>query len=184
MAALAAACAFIGIGPSLVAPALDGAVLAWAPEWASGPMRLALLAPFGAVTMAAVAVLAALGVTGSVLSARKGQATVGTVGTWDCGYAAPGITMQYSSSSFAQTLVRVFSWALWPDEHSPKLQGVFPEGTSFHSHVPDVVLDRAVRPAVRGVGRVFSWLRWLQRGSVNAYLLYILITLVLLLLWR
>jgi hydrogenase-4 component B len=184
MAALAGACLLIGIGPSLVVPVLDGAVSAWAPEWAGGPTRLALLAPFGAVTLAALAVLAALGVTGSALGARTGRPTVGTVGTWDCGYATPGITMQYSSSSFAQTLVRVFSWALWPDEHSPKVQGVFPERTSFHSHVPDVVLDRVVRPAVRGVERVFSWSRWLQRGSVNAYLLYILITLVLLLLWR
>jgi hydrogenase-4 component B len=181
MAALAGCCLLIGIGPSLLGPVLDGAVAAWAPEWASGPTRLALLAPFGAVTMAAAGLLAALAVTGAVLAARTGPALAGTVGTWDCGYAAPGATMQYSSSSFAQTLVRVFSWALRPDQHSPSIQGVFPVRASFHSHVPDVVFDRAVLPAARGVGRVFSWLRWVQRGSVNAYVFYILITLVVLL---
>jgi hydrogenase-4 component B len=183
MAALAGCCLLIGIGPSLLGPVLDGAVAAWAPEWANGQTRLALLAPFGAVTMAAAGLLAALAVTGAVLAARTGQAVAGTVGTWDCGYAAPGCTMQYSSSSFAQTLVRIFSWALRPDEHSPSIQGVFPERASFYSHVPDVVLDRAVRPAARSVGRVFSWLRWVQRGSVNAYVFYILITLVVLLAW-
>lgn len=184
MAALAAGCLLIGIGPSLVAPVLDGAVSAWAPESAIGRAPLATIAPLGALTMAAVAVIAALVLTAVVLGVRTRRALVGMVGTWDCGYAAPSTTMQYSSSSFAQTLVRVFSWALRPDEHAPKIYAVLPRRVSFESHVPDVVLDRAVRPAARGVGRLFSWLRWLQRGSVNAYLVYILITLVLLLLWR
>jgi hydrogenase-4 component B len=183
MAALAGGCLLIGVGPSLVAPILDGAVSAWAPE-SSGRMPLVHLAPLGAVTMAAVVVLAAIGLTGVFLRARTRRLVVGTVGTWDCGYAEPGTTMQYSSSSFAQTLVRLLSWALRPDEHSPKMHGVFPRSVSFRSHVPDVVLDRVLIPAARGVGRVFSWLRWLQRGSVHAYLLYILITLVLLLMWR
>ena len=133
--------------------------------------------------MVAVAMLLALGIVGAVLRARTRRAAPATVGTWDCGYAAPGVTMQYSSSSFAQSLVRTFSWALRPDEYAPAVLGVFPGPASFHSHVPDVVLDRVVRPAAHGVARVFGWLRWLQRGSINAYLLYILITVVLLLLW-
>jgi hypothetical protein len=61
---------------------------------------------------------------------------------------------------------------------------VFPRRTSFHSHVPDLVLDRGVYPAARGVGRAFAWMRWLQLGSINAYLLYVLIALVALLSWR
>jgi hypothetical protein len=134
--------------------------------------------------MAAAAVLAALAIMGAALRARTRQTVVGTVGTWDCGYVEPRTTMQYSSSSFAQMLVRYFSWALWPDEHGPRLAGVFPRPASFHSDVPDVVLDRVVWPAARGVGRGVRWLRWLQRGSINVYLLYILITLVVLLSWR
>jgi hydrogenase-4 component B len=184
MAALAGGCLLIGMGPSLVAPLLDGAVSAWAPEWAGGRTPLAQLAPLGAVTMVAVALLAVLAISGAALRARVRGAVAGSVGTWDCGYAEPGTTMQYSSSSFAETLVRMFSWALWPDERAPTISGMFPRRASFHSDVPDVVLDRVVRPAARGVGRVFWWLRWLQRGSINVYLLYILITLVLLLLWR
>ena len=131
-----------------------------------------------------MAVLAVLGVLAAVLRARTWQAVPGTVGTWDCGYAEPGPRMQYSSSSFAGMLVGMFSWALWPDERTPTILGLFPRRASFHSDVPDVVLERVARPAVRGVGRVFRWLRWLQRGSINMYLLYILITLVALLLWR
>jgi hydrogenase-4 component B len=184
MAALAAGCVGIGLAPSLVAPILDGAVSSWAPEWASGRTPLAGLAPLGAVTTAAVALLAALGIAGALLSARTRRMPVRTVDTWDCGYAAPRPTMQYSSSSFAQSLVRIFSWALRPDEHLPRIQGVFPGAASFHSHVPDVALDRLARPAARHVGRLFARLRRLQGGSVNAYLLYILLTVVTLLLWR
>jgi hypothetical protein len=184
MAALASGCLVIGFAPLLVAPVLDSAVAAWAPEWASGRTPLQHLAPLGSVTMAAVAILAALGVLGALLGTSTRRAVGGAVGTWDCGYAAPGMTMQYSSSSFGQMLVGVFSWALWPAEHVPRIHGVFPRRSSFHSHVPDLVLDWAVYPAARSVGRAFAWMRWLQLGSINAYLLYILITLVALLLWR
>ena len=108
---------------------------------------------------------------------------MGAIAPWR--FAIRRVTLSvYSSSSFAQMLVRYFSWALRPDEHAPELAGVFPGRVSFHSDVPDVVLDRVVWPAARSVGRGFRWLRWLQRGSLNVYLLYILITLVVLLSWR
>jgi hydrogenase-4 component B len=184
MAALATGCLVIGLAPGLVAPALDGAVTAWAPEWASGRTPLQHLAPLGSVTRAAVALLVALSVLGVWLGVSTRRAVGRPVGTWDCGYAAPVTTMQYSSSSFGQMLVGIFSSALFPVEHVPGIHGVFPRRTSFLSHVPDLVLDRAVYPVARGVGRLFAWMRWLQLGSINAYLLYILVTLVALLLWR
>jgi hydrogenase-4 component B len=182
MAVLAGGCALIGIGPSLLAPMLDGAVAAWAPERARELAPLAELAPLEAVTMTAIGMIVGLGLAGAALHARTRRAAA--AGTWDCGYAAPAATMQYTSSSFAQMLVRIFSWALWPEERSPRIAGVFPRGAAFHSDVPDVVLDRGVLPAARSMERLFSWLQWLQRRSINVYLLYILITLVSLLLWR
>jgi hydrogenase-4 component B len=179
MAVLVAACIAIGVAPGLVAPVLDRAVAAWAPETGA---PLAQLAPLGAVTAAAVALLTALALGGLALRTRTRRASA-DVPTWDCGYAAPAATMQYSSSSFAEMLVAFFAWALRPVARAPVLAGPFPRRASFHSAVPDVVLDRVVLPAARAVGRGFRWLRWLQRGSINAYLLYILVTLVVLLAW-
>ncbi len=186
MAALAAGCLVIGLAASLIAPILDAAVAAWAPEWANGRTPpLAHVVPFGSVTMAAVALLATLGIVSAFLVASTRRTVAATVGTWDCGYAAPAATMQYSSSSFGQMLVGIFSWVLRPAEHLPKIPDLFPRRrASFHSHVPDVVLERGVYPAARGIGRLFAWMRWLQLGSTNAYVLYILVTLVTLLLWR
>jgi hydrogenase-4 component B len=92
--------------------------------------------------------------------------------------------MQYTSSSFAQGLVGLYAWALRPKVHRPRLSGPFPAVGAFSSHVPDVVLDHLLVPAAETTGRSLAWFRWIQRGSVHAYLIYILATLVWLLLWQ
>jgi hypothetical protein len=43
------------------------------------------------------------------------------------------------------------------------------------------VLDRLVIPAGHAALRLFNWFRWIQRGSVHEYILYILVTLMTLL---
>jgi len=104
--------------------------------------------------------------------------------TWGCGYALPSARMQYTASSFAERLVGLFRWALRPHAEAPRALGPFPKGATFRSHVPDLVLDGLLRPAFGLVAKVLGWLRPIQRGSVHLYLLYILGTLVVLLLWR
>jgi hydrogenase-4 component B len=185
MAALAALCAFIGLGAPLLAPVLDGAVSAWSPEWSGLRRPLLALAPLGWVSLAALAVLATVGVAAALLRARiRAHAEAPPVGTWDCGYAQPAPTMQYSSSSFAEMLVGLFAWALRPSAHRPHLAAVFPHAEGFHSHVPETVLDLALLPSTRAVGRAFHWLHFVQRGTVHRYLLYILLTLMFFFLWR
>ena len=46
--------------------------------------------------------------------------------SWDCGYARPTARMQYTASSFADTLVALFGWALRPTEDRPRPRGPFP----------------------------------------------------------
>jgi hypothetical protein len=53
-----------------------------------------------------------------------------------------------------------------------------------HSQVPDAVLDRLILPIFGALAWACSWFRLLQRGRVNAYLFYIFITLLVLLLWK
>src|SRR5262249_15748400 len=104
--------------------------------------------------------------------------------TWDCGYAAPSPRMQYTASSFAQMLVGLFSWALWPRTHQPQIHGFFPGKKEFHSEVPDTVLDRALRPGANWLAWLASWSRIVQQGSIQAYLVYFFAVLVVLLFWR
>jgi hydrogenase-4 component B len=104
--------------------------------------------------------------------------------TWDCGYAESSPRIQYTASSFAQMLVGLFRWAVLPDEHRPRLNGLFPAaGEHFESHAPDPVLDRLLLPGLSR-GRSFLGLaRVIQAGRIQAYLLYIVVTLVVLLAW-
>jgi hypothetical protein len=87
--------------------------------------------------------------------------------------------MQYTSSSFAQSLVGLFSWALHPHTRVERPATAFPGSASFHSEVPDTVLDHAVLPALQRVTRALVWFRWVQRGNVHLYLLYVLAAVVL-----
>ncbi len=178
MAVLAACCVFIGVGSPLLAPVLDAAARAWAPQTlALSP--LGGVAPLGWVSLGSLSLLAALLALGGWLAVRTRQAAA-PVGTWDCGYAAPTARMQYTASSFADTLVTLFAWALRPKTHAPHLRGPFPARADFHSHVPEVVLDGVVAPAFALVGRVTAAVRRVQRGNVHAYLLYLFVGLLLL----
>jgi hydrogenase-4 component B len=184
MATLAAGCVIVGLGAPLVARVLDVAAAGWN---GSATPRLATMAPLGWLSAASGALLAAVALVGWWLARRaRSSAPAGdpAIGTWDCGYAAPAARMQYTSSSFAELLVGIFRWALRPNVHAPRVAGPFPSGSAFHSSVPDTVLDRAVQPGFSLAGRILARLRPIQRGSLNLYLLYILLTLVALLIWR
>jgi hydrogenase-4 component B len=91
--------------------------------------------------------------------------------------------MQYTSSSFAEGLVNLFSFVLWPRTQAPVIERLFPARAAFRSEVPDTVLDRALMPLVNAVVRLLAPLRWFQRGNVQLYLAYIVAAIVVLMLW-
>lgn len=169
MVVLALACVAIGVAPAIVVPAL---------EKASGAKGLAAMAPLHWVSIGSGGLLV-LVILGRGLFARAKP----TVGTWDCGYLAPTPRIQYTSSSFAEMLVKLWRWVLRPKIHRPKVEGEFPAAAHFDSHVGDTVLEGVMTPAVRAGERQITKLRWLQQGSSQRYILYILVVLVGLLLW-
>jgi hydrogenase-4 component B len=176
MAALAAACVVLGGAPLLAAPALDAAIA----SFASAP-GVASVAPLGAIGAAAVLLVAFLAAAAAALRARLRARPLESDATWDCGYAAPSARMQYTGSGFAQMLVELFGWALRPRVHEPRIDELFPRSASFHSEVPDAVLERGLRPAVESLARGSLRLRWLQGGHTHVYVLYILLALLALL---
>ncbi|HEU0069421.1 MAG TPA: hypothetical protein VFQ26_09220, partial [Nitrospiraceae bacterium] len=179
---LAALCVLIGVAPAAVAPLLDRMAAAWAGDELR-ELTLMEVAPLSAISISAGILIALLlGGTGLLLwrGIRRAPSTV----TWDCGYAAPSPRMQYTSSSFAEMLVGLFAWALQPKSHRPHIDALFPSGADFHSHVDDTVLEKGILPVTKSLAWLFSRAKYLQQGSLQAYLLYILVTIVFLLLWR
>ena len=147
----------------------------------AGPERAPTRSPAGSgcFPLLLLAVLA----LGGVAVAAWTRSAARTI-TWDCGYAAASPRIQTSASSFAAPLVGLFRWAILPDERRPRVDGPFPSpGERFESHAPDPVLDRLLVPGLLR-GRSFLGLaRVIQAGRVQTYLLYIVVTLVLLLAW-
>ena len=182
MVVLAGCCIGIGLLPLLVMPAIVQGVSRWAPGMLLP--ELEPLAPLRWITIMSFLLLGVLAASGVVLWLRLRNSVVARGPTWGCGYAAPTPRMQYTASSFAQMLVQLFGWALRPRTHKPGDLPLFPRRTHFHSEVADPVLDEAVLPSFRFGAWLVAWVRVFQQGSVQAYLLYIFIALIALLLWR
>jgi hydrogenase-4 component B len=179
MALLAALCAVIGMFPVLVLPLLDRVLDSWG--GISGT-QLAELVPCAFLTTLGVSLVLAVAI-GTLLLRRHLVARPAHAGvTWDCGYVRPNSRMQYTSSSFAGSLSGLFRWLLRPEIHHIPPSGLFPGGSNFESHVPDIILDGCLNPVWRRVKSLLASARGLQQGRVQRYLLYILLALFALLL--
>jgi hypothetical protein len=63
-------------------------------------------------------------------------------------------------------------------------EGLFPQQASFRTHTPDAFQDVIFRPIFAGVERGLDRLRILQHGRIQLYVLYIVVTLVGLMIWK
>ncbi len=182
MLALAAACLAIGLVPSLFIPAVERAVYGWMPATAQG-QPLLVLAPVRWITFAGVALIVLLASIAAVARAMLGGKTVRRGPTWDCGYARPTARMQYTGSSFGQSIVGLFAMVLRPHTAKPLVSGTMPARAAFESRVPDTVLDSAVVPVFSFLGLQLPRIRFMQQGKLNLYLFYIVVITILLLIF-
>ena len=58
----------------------------------------------------------------------------GKVLTWDCGYAAPTVRMQYTASSFAQPVLELFGFFLRTKKNITIPDTYFPSASHFSPH--------------------------------------------------
>jgi hydrogenase-4 component B len=182
MGILAACCFAIGLAPWLVVPVLAKAVLVWAPELNDVEARLNELAPLDRVGGMAQVLLLALMITSALLWLRLRNSPVSYEATWGCGFAAPTPRIQYTSTSFAEMLVKIFGWVLRVRTHKPNIAELFPQQTSFDCQLIDPVLDEGILPTFDFIADKFTWFRIIQRGNMQAYLMYIFVLLVAMLL--
>jgi hydrogenase-4 component B len=182
MLVLGLCCAVIGVMPTVIAGFVQRAADVWDPAPSRIGMTIRTLVGLNWISAIAVVLIAAA-IGGKIaLGAWRHRRPSASAGTWDCGYARPTPRIQYSGSSFGQMLTDLFGWVLWPRKAVVALRGLFPDSAQFSSEVPDTVLDRGVLPAFSLTERLMSWARPIQRGSVQIYLLYVLIALLGLLL--
>jgi hydrogenase-4 component B len=183
MVLLAVVCVLVGIFPSLLTTFLENAAYSWLPSLRVSTGRLDGLVPLGALTCVNGILLLLLLLVSYTVLKRVRSLPVSRGGTWDCGYLAPSPRMQYTASSFAEMLTRLNAMFLRGSWHNPKIKGVFPAPSHFSSHVPEAMLEYVYLPLLMKFQTLVAPLRRLQHGQLHLYVLYILITLVVLLFW-
>ncbi|MGA3065593.1 MAG: proton-conducting transporter membrane subunit [Tepidisphaeraceae bacterium] len=180
---LAAASILIGLFPLALVGILGRMITWWSPANTDAGELLGRLAPLGWLTaMGLILVAVVAGVLISLIRYQR-EPVLENI-TWDCGFARPTSRMQYIGSSFSQMLEELFAWFLRPRIELPRLYTLFVGPTTFRTQVSEPVLDRGVMPALRSAENAIGRARFIQRGSIQAYLLYILGVLLFLLLWK
>ncbi|WP_300459025.1 proton-conducting transporter membrane subunit [Desulfobacula sp.] len=180
MVILAAACIVIGIFPRIFIHLSLNAVSALGLGYARVP-----LAPFeritGNITFGATIFLGVLLLVMAIRFLAYRGKSISRSGTWGCGFTQPTVRMQYTGSSYAASILELFSPVAPLEEKHLKIKGRFPVKTQYQSHVNDIADRHLNRLIVNPVLSLFDKLRWIQHGDIHLYIGYILLAIVLLL---
>jgi hydrogenase-4 component B len=192
---LAVACVFLGLFPTVLLRLFDpltqqltGQQLSAQLTRANGLVIGNVVAVGGTVSTLGIAVvgvaLLAIPLILWLLLSRHSKVRIGP--TWDCGLRGLTPQMEYSATGFSKPIRMIFKALFRPRrevqreyDYSP----YFAKTIRFESHVEEVFEKRLYRPLNRAVLRLSRRMRALQAGSIQAYLIYIFLTLLSLLLF-
>jgi hydrogenase-4 component B len=186
MGVAALACIGLALAPTLVLPALArvaGGVTGSGPV-VTGTVTIELVGVVGAMSplllVMALAVAIALAVAlPRLLTARAGR--VRTARLWDCGGGPMSARMQYTATSFAEPLQRVFENVLEPvqdvDVTHHKQSRYLVAAVAYRRSVPDRIERRLYEPMLAATAAWGRAGRRLATGSVHRYLGYGFVTL-------
>ncbi len=178
----AAGCVVLAIAPATVLPRLSRAAStafgSSAVDAVHGPVTLRLTGYAGSmspllitVALLAAAVGALAGVR--VLAARRARRVARL---WDCGAGPMSARMEYTATSFAEPLQRVFDNVLAPEtdvDVTPTTESAYlVERVQFQARVPDRIEHRLYEPVLSASRAVGEAARGLANGSVHRYLGY------------
>src|SRR5262249_28139910 len=195
MSLLAGVCIFLGLFPTTFLTLFDPLTFQLTGERLSDQLSLANGLVLGN-TQAFGGTVSTLGMTlmgicllpiPLVLWLWFGRGTKVRIGpTWDCGLSGLTPQMKYTATGFSKPIRMIFKALFRPRrevqreyDYSP----YFAKTLRFESHIEEAFVARIYRPLNRGIVRLSRRMRALQAGSIQAYLNYIFITLLLLLMF-
>ncbi|MBI2158145.1 MAG: hydrogenase 4 subunit B [Candidatus Rokubacteria bacterium] len=193
MLVLALACVALGLGPTVVLPALErvAAPLLGLPapppralgDWltvnvSGGFASLSTLAIAAALGLALVAPLLGLALAGAGSRRRLYE-------TWGCGRLLQTARMEYTATAFSNPFKRVFDFLYRPVkrldiEFHPESR-FFVQRIEWTNPTRSIFEDWLYRPVLDGLHWAARRARAIQSGSANLYLAYILAALLVLL---
>jgi hydrogenase-4 component B len=142
----------------------------------------------GTVSLAGIAgLLALMTFLAAILAGIKWRFSIRRSGpTWDCGL--PGLTAenQYTATAFSKPLRMIFAVLYQPKREIQRdfeVSPYYPKSIVFESEVEQTFERRLYGPLKQMLLQRASGLRGIQAGSIHAYLAYIFVTLIILLLF-
>ena len=182
MGLAALACLGLALAPAALGPALSRAVAATMHEPApvlGGDLTLRLAGISSTLSPALIAAALLATVVATALVARLVRVRVRrrrAVALWDCGAGPPTVRMQYTATSFAEPLQRVFDDVLAPQvdvDVTPYAESRYlVERVAYQRRVPDRIEYRLYQPVIAAGRRLSRLGPVLANGSVHRYLGY------------
>lgn len=177
----------LGLAPFLVLPVLaatsvavfaGGGDVAGVPPVSAEPLLVTLTGLTGSLSplLVAAAVMAAAIATMVVVRGMLARRAHRHARLWDCGAGPLSARMEYTATSFAEPLQRVFDNVVGPEQdvdvtHHRESRYLV-EAVNYRLRVADRVEHHLYRPVLLGVSRWAGWGTWLANGSVHRYLGY------------
>lgn len=181
MGLAAVACVTLALVPSVVLPAVGSAstmTLGTAQPAVSGQVTLQLNGVAGALsplllTVALLVVSVVLVGAVRLIAARRARRTARL---WDCGAGPLSPRMEYTATSFAEPLQRVFDDVVQPEQdidvtHHQE-SSYLVQAVEYRQRVPDRLERRLYEPVLRLITAWGGVARRLATGSVHRYLGY------------
>ena len=103
--------------------------------------------------------------------------------TWGCGYQFGTPRIQYTDASFSEPVGKLFGSAMGLKIHTQRDDSYFPDHGTFAISAPDRLRTGLFTPLFEGIERLCNALKIVQHGRIHLYILYILATVVILLVW-
>jgi hydrogenase-4 component B len=188
---LAALCVALGVFPGVSLRALERVTTSLPGLESSSAMVRGGLGMSSALTsfdhvvpaMFGLALLTAL-IGSTALTARRGVA-VRRSRTWGCGGELTPRT-EYTATAFSKPLLMIFNTVYRPTRQVDAVAAVsqyFVHEVRYRAEIEPTFERYLYQPLVRAVVRTASAMKVLQAGSLHAYLAYVLVLAVILLMW-
>jgi len=186
MAIAAVACVVLAVAPSVVAPALLRAVAALPVARTAGftdfvTLKAVVRLPGlqGSIAPGVITLGVAVGaLTAAALASwrRWRRPAAATSALWACGADDLTARMQYTATSFAEPLQRVFDDVLRPDTdievtHSAESRYLVDKIT-YRTRIGDAIEERCYAPVIQAVAAAAGMVWRAHTGSVHLYLAY------------
>ncbi|HMC26453.1 MAG TPA: hydrogenase 4 subunit B [Verrucomicrobiae bacterium] len=192
---LTAVCVFLGLCPTIfltvfdpVTKQLTGPQISSMLTASNGFVLSGVIAEGGTVSTIGITLAALVLVVVPfflwLLLAQHARTRIGP--TWDCGLKGLTPQMEYTATGFSKPIRMIFKALFRPRREVQReydFSPYFAKSIRFDSQVEEVFEQRIYRPARIWILRASRRMRALQAGSIQAYLIYIFITLLLLLMF-